>query len=82
MIVVSIKKTKNINKDVVATIHHPEYKNVLLNNKCLRYLMNRIESKNHRIKTYEINMISLLCFDDKIHILNKGYDALALGYQS
>ena len=82
MIVVSIKKTKNINKDVVATIHHPEYKNVLLNNKCLRYLMNRIESKNHRIKTYEINIISLLCFDDKINILNKGYDALALGYQS
>ena len=82
MIVVSIKKTKNINKDVVATIHHPEYKNVLLNNKCLRYLMNRVESKDHKIKTCEINIISLLCFNDKIHILNKGYDALALGYQS
>ena len=82
MTVVSIKKAKNINKDVVATIRHPEYKSVLLNNKCLRYLMNRIESKDHKIKTFEINIISLLCFNDKIHILNKGYDALALLYQS
>ena len=44
--------------------------------------MNRVESKDHKIKTCEINIISLLCFNDKIHILNKGYDALALGYQS
>ena len=26
---------------------------VLLNNKCLRYSMNRIQSKNHRIGTYD-----------------------------
>ena len=28
--------------------------------------MNRIQSKDHRIGTYEINKISLLWFDDKI----------------
>ena len=28
--------------------------------------MNRIQSKNHGIGTYEINKISLSCFDDKI----------------
>ena len=44
--------------------------------------MNRIKSKDHRIGTYEINKIYLSCFDDKIHILNNGYDGLALGYQS
>ena len=27
-------------------------------------------------------IISLSCFDDKIYILNNGYDGLALGYQS
>ena len=43
--------------------------------------MNRIQSKNHRIRTYEINKTSL-CFNDKIYILNNGYDGLALGYQS
>ena len=27
--------------------------------------MKRIESKKHKLGTYEINKISLLCFDDK-----------------
>ena len=44
--------------------------------------MNRIQSKYHRMGIYEINKISLSCFDDKILILNDGYDVLALGYQS
>ena len=42
--------------------------------------MNRIQSKDHRIGTYEINKISLSYFDDKICIKNNGYDRLALGY--
>ena len=33
--------------------------------------MNRIQSKDHRIGTYEINKISLSCFDIKIYIQNK-----------
>ena len=32
------------------------------------------------MRTYEINKISLFCYDDKIHIQNNGYDGLALGY--
>ena len=44
--------------------------------------MNRIQSKDHRIGTYEINKISLRYFDDKIYIENNGYDGLALSYQS
>ena len=43
--------------------------------------MNRIQSKDHRIETYEINKISLSCFDEKIYIQNSGYDGLAFGYQ-
>ena len=42
--------------------------------------MSRIQSKDQGIGTYEINKISLSCFDDKIYIQNNGYDALALGY--
>ena len=34
----------------------------------------------HRIVTYEINKISLTCYDNKICIQNNGCDALALGY--
>ena len=42
--------------------------------------MNRIQSKDHRIGTYEINKILLSSFDDKMYILNIRCDGLALGY--
>ena len=74
------KKAKNVNKNVVATMSHNEYKDVSLNKKCLRYSMNRTQSKDHRIGTYEINKNSLSCFDDKIYIQNNGWDGLALDY--
>ena len=54
----------------------------LKNKKCIRYSINRIQSKDHRIGTYEITKISFSCFDDKICIQNNGYDGLALGYHS
>ena len=74
------KKAKGVNKNVVATIRHNEYKDVLLKNKCLRHSINRIQSKDHKIKTYEINKISLSCFDGKVYIRNNGCDGLTLGY--
>ena len=76
------KKVKGLNRNVVATITHNECKDALLNKKCLIHSMNRIQSKDHKLGTYEINKISLSCFDDKIYIQNNGYDGLALGYYS
>ena len=79
MIILSIKR------HVFATIHHNEYEEVLWNKKCLRDLMNRIEStesKDHRTGTFEINKISLSWFSDKIYIQDNGCDGLAFGYQS
>ena len=73
------KKPKDVNKNVVETISHNEYKHVLLNQKCLRYLMNGIQSKNHRIGTYEMNKIYLSCFGENMHILNNECDGLAVG---
>ena len=49
------KKAKGVKKNIVAIISHNEYKDVLLNKKCLRYSMNRIQSKDNRAETYEIN---------------------------
>ena len=60
-----IKKENGFNRNAVTAISHNEYKDILLNKKCLRHLMNRIQSKDHRIGTYEINNVSLPCFDDK-----------------
>ena len=53
------KKAKGVNRNFVPTISHSEYKDVLWNKKCLRHSMNRIQSKDQKIGTYEINKISL-----------------------
>ena len=45
------KKAKGVNKNVVATIGHNEYKDVLSKNKCLRDSMNRIEGKDLDLMT-------------------------------
>ena len=62
------KKANGVNRNVDTTVSHNEYKDVLLNNNCFRHSMNEIQSKDHRMGTYEINKISLPCFDDKIFI--------------
>ena len=72
------KKAKVLNKNIIAIVIHNEYKDVLLNTKCNRHSMIRTQ----RLRTYEINKVSLFTFDDKIYIQNNGYNGLALGYQS
>ena len=62
---------------MVAIVIHNECKY-----KCVRQSMDTIQSKGHRIGTYDINKISLPCFDVKIYIQNYGNDGLALGYLS
>ena len=39
--------------------------------------MRRIQAKNLKLGTYEINKISLSCFDDKRFVLNDGIHTLA-----
>ena len=62
------RKANDVYANLVARKSHNLYKDVLLNNKCIRQSMNWIQSKDHRIGTYEINKSSLSCFNDKIHI--------------
>ena len=71
------KKANGMNRNIVAKIRHNEYEDVLLNNKW--HSVNRIQSKDHRIGTYEVTKISLSYFEAKIYIKNNGYDGLALG---
>ena len=58
------KKAKEVNRNAAGTITHNKYKDVLLNKKCLRHSMNRIQSKDHKIGTCEINNISLCGFEN------------------
>ena len=62
------RKANDVYGNLVAAKSPKEYKDVLLNNKYIRQSMNWIQSKDHRIGTYEINKSSLSCFNDKIHI--------------
>ena len=39
--------------------------------------MNRIQSNLHEIGTYDINKISLSCFDDKRYVLDDEINTLA-----
>ena len=73
------KKAKGVNKNAGATISHYKCKDALLNDKCLRDSVNRVQSKNHKLGNYEINKISLSCFDDEVYVLNNQYEELALG---
>ena len=39
--------------------------------------MKRIQAKKHKIGTYEIDKISLSCFDGKRYVLDDGVNTLA-----
>ena len=53
------------------------YVDVLFNKKIIRDKMKRIQSKLHKIGTYEVCKISLSCFDNKRYILDDGINSLA-----
>ena len=74
------KKAKCVNKNIVATISHDEYKHFLLNKKCLRHSMSRIQGKVHRIGAYYVSKTFLSLFEDKIYIQNNGYNGLDFDY--
>ena len=73
------RKVKGVNKNVVEAISYNEYIDVLLNKKHCWHAINWIQDKYHRLGTSKINNISLSWLDDKIHILNNGYNGLAFG---
>ena len=65
-----INKAKGVNLKPT----HKEYVDVLFNKIIARHKIKRIQSKLHRISTYELNKS---CFDDKRYVLNDGINTLA-----
>ena len=64
-------------KGVNIPIDFSKYKDILFKKKIILHKMKRIQSKKHKIGTYEINKISLLSFDDKRFVLDDGIHTLA-----
>ena len=70
-------KESSTAKGVNITTEFNELKDVLFNKKIIRHKMKRIQAKKHKIGTYEIDKISLSCFDDKRFVLDDEVHTLA-----
>ena len=71
------KKAKGVNRGVVRGIQHKKFIDVFFSKGVMRLKMKRMQSKLHRIRTYDVFKISLSCFDDKRYILDDGVNSLA-----
>ena len=59
------KTAKGIKKNVIKEdITHKDYKYTLSKNREMYHKMKTIRSNNHELGSYEINKISLSCFDE------------------
>ena len=77
------KTAKGIKKNVIKEdIKHEDYKDTLLNNKEMYHKMKTIRSENHELSSYEINKVSLSCFDDKRYIHEDGKTSYAYGHKN
>ena len=65
-------KEYNTAKGVNIATEFNGFKDVLFNEKIIRHKMKIIQSKKHKLGIYEIDKISLLCFDDKRYVLDDG----------
>ena len=65
-------KESSTAKGVNIVTEFNEFKVALFNEKVVRQKMKRIQAKKHKIGTYEIDKISLSCFDDKRYVLDDG----------
>ena len=75
------KTAKGIKKNIIKNnIKHENYKQTLFENKQMHHTMKTIRSQNHKIGSYEINKVSLSCFDDKRYILEDGISSYAYGH--
>ena len=68
-------------KGVNLLLRHKEYFDVLFGKNVIRHKMKRIQSNSHIVATYDLNKITLSCFDDKRYVLDDGINALAYGHK-
>ena len=69
-------KESNTEKGVNIAAEFNGFKETLFKKKIMRHKMRRIQSKKHKLGTYEINKILLLCFDDKRYVQDDSINTL------
>ena len=76
------RTAKGIKKNIIKNnIKHINYKETLFNKKQMHHKMKTIRSQNHQLGSYEINKVSLSCYDDKRYILEDGIHTYAYGHK-
>ena len=73
-----LKNQKEPLKVLLKKIVYQEFVDGLFNKKMIRHKMKTIQSKLHRIGTYDVCKIALSYFDDKRYILDDGINSLAI----
>ena len=75
------KTAKGIKKNIIKKdITHENYKNTLFNAEQMIHKMKTIRTENHELGSYEINKVSLSCFDDKRYLNDDGVTSYAYGH--
>jgi len=79
----SQNKVKGIKKNYVKKhVRHQSFLKVIYNPKLTTDATFRLfQSRNHEVRTVEINKVCLSAFDDKRYILDDGVTTLAYGHQ-
>ena len=74
------RTAKGIKKQVIRNNITHNYIDVLFNNKQIMHTMKTIRSEKHQLGRFELNKISLSCFDDKRFIHQNGITSYAYGH--
>ena len=74
------RTAKGIKKQVIRNNITHNYIDVLFNNKQIMHTMKTIRSEKHQLGSFELNKISLSCFDDKRFIHQNGITSYAYGH--
>ena len=70
-------KEYNTAEAVNVATEFDKFKDALFDEKIIRHKMKRIQSQKHKLGIYEIDKISLSCFDNKLYVLGDGIRMLA-----
>ena len=72
---------KGLKKNIIRKdLLHKNYKETLIKEGQMRHKMRTIRSVKHQLHSYEINKISLSCFDDKRYLHDNGITSYAYGH--
>ena len=75
------RTAKGIKKNIIKNnIRHEDYKITLINNEQMHHKIKTMRSQRHQPGSYEINKVSLSCFDDKCYSHDNGTSSYAYGH--